>query len=186
MAIWDGPHATLHEVSVNEIALDQKQEGTTGQPTLDDPVAFRFGAFANPLGRTKWYITKISFDVLRWVQGALHRTEVAFIKAAIDEMMNNDGQPLPMLSLFMTSNTTGSSDSDMKEVLLVSRKGFTFKVPVKFEAGANVTVSGNVTRFYTDHGMFFCNWQDDTGLPTGIIYRVSDGVAVGRVPIEYF
>jgi len=49
---------------------------------------------------------------------------------------------------------------------------------------------GRVTRFYTDGGKFMVNWQDDTGQPTGTIYRVdetkpeSEWVAVGYIPIE--
>ncbi len=54
------------------------------------------------------------------------------------------------------------------------------------------TVSGRVTRFYTDGGRFIINWQDDTGKPTGIVYDThgttdeSRWTAVGKVPIEYF
>ena len=186
MSIADLPHAELKEVAVNEIALDQKQEGTSGQPSLDDPVAFRWGAWANPLGRLKWYIAKLSMDVLRWKDARVHRTEVGFIKLAIDELIDNDGQPVPMVALFLTGNTTGSSDEDQQPVAIFTRRGIRFLAPVTVEAGINTTVNPRVTRFYTDHGRFFINWQDDTGGPTGIIYDDATGRAVGKIPIEYF
>ena len=201
MAIHELPHAELREVAVNEIAVDQTSQterpsqygpDLPDQPSLDDPVALRFGAWANPLGRLKWYISKISMDVLRWKDGRRHRTEVGFIKLAVDELYDMDGQPVPMVALFLTNNATGSTDADQQPVAIFTRRGIRFMAPVSCEAGCSCGSSGGsggpVTRFYTDHGKFMINWQDDTGLPSGIVYDMQSGtpVAVGRVPIEFF
>lgn len=52
-----------------------------------------------------------------------------------------------------------------------------------------ISTATRVTRFYTDGGKFCVNWQDDTGQPTGIVYRVTGTdeaawVPVGRVRID--
>lgn len=162
MAIWEGPHAELREVAVNEIALDQRQEGTTGQPTLDDPVALRFGSWANPLGRTKWYIAKISLDVLRWVSGAIHRTEIGFLKLAVDELFDMDGKPLPMVALYLAKNTTGSADSDQQPVAIFTRDGIRFLVPV-YGMMTQTGPAPKISRFYSDDGRYCFNVQGDDG-----------------------
>jgi hypothetical protein len=164
MAIYEFPHAELLEVAVNEGAMDQKQEGTTGQPTLDDPIAWRFGAWANPLGRLKYYIAKISLDVLRWKDGRKHRTEVGFLKMAVDELFDGDGRPMPMLGAYLTTNDHSSNDADQQAVFLITRGGLRIMVPVYLEGG--IAGIGNpppprITRFYSDGGKFCVNVQDD-------------------------
>ena|SRR3990167_1733161 len=184
MSIHDLPHAVLEECSVNEIALRQKSKAESqdpddpdpSQPSQDDPVGFRIGAWANPLGRLKWYIGKISLDVLRFVQNTIHRTEVGFIKMAIDELFDNDGKPLPMVAIYLTSNTTGSSDADQQPVMIWTRAGIRCLVPFIVEAGINAPVTSKVTRFYTDHGRYVVNWQDDTGWPSGVVYDTHDSI----------
>ena len=197
MAIHELPHAELREVAVNEIAVDQTSQterpsqygpDLPDQPSLDDPVALRFGAWANPLGRLKWYISKISMDVLRWKDSKIHRTEVGFIKLAVDELYDNDGWPVPQVALFLTNNTIGSSDFDQQPVAIFSRRGIRFMAPVSCEAGCSCGSSGGsggpVTRFYTDHGKFMINWKDDTGFPRGVAYDTSTGAAVGIINID--
>lgn len=164
--IHDLPHADFYRVSVNEIALDQKQSDTEpGQPSHDDPVAFRFGAWANPkdrerpLGRLKWYIAKISLDVLRWIQGRKSRTEIGFLKLAVDELFDMDGKPVPMVALFLTENTEDSFDDAMAPVAIFTRSGIRFLVPVY---GMNQSVAPKVTRFYADNGKYCFNVQGDT------------------------
>lgn len=191
-------HATFGPVSPNEAGLDQKQDGETGQPTLDDPVGLRIGAWANPFGRLKFYIGKISGDVLRWKDRKIHRTEAFFIKFAVDEMVDGDGDPVPMLALFMARGIDGSEDADMQQVAVFSRKGVRFDVPVVgLPAGG-----GAVTRFSTDTGKFCVNWQDDPidhdgnpttpikPVPRGIVYDTngttdeSKWTAVGRIKVD--
>lgn len=177
-------HAVFHVISIdNGLGLDQKQSETEpGQPSQDDPTELGFGAWSNPLGRLKFYICKIRFDVLRWVQGRLHRTEVAFLKAAIDELVDMDGKPLPLIALYMTENTTDSTDQAEQPVMIWTRKGIRCLVPMIFEAGAQGLTgagggSSRVTRFYTDGGMFCVNMQDD---PLGITEQHPEGVRVPR------
>ena len=182
--IDDLPHAIFGAASVNELELRQKSKAESqdpldpdpSQPSHDDPVAFRFGAWANPLGRLKWYIAKISLDVLRWVDGKIHRTEVGFIKFAVDELYNNDGKPLPMVAIYLTENATDSTDQAQQPVMIWTRAGIRCLVPFIVEAGINAPVTSKVTRFYTDHGRYVVNWQDDTGWPSGVVYDTHDSI----------
>ena len=194
--IADLPHAIFGEISPNEIGLDQKSKAESGdpndldpgQPSMDDPVGLGFGAWARPLGRLKYYLAKIRLDVLRWKDGKKHRTEVGFIKLAVDELFDNDGHPVPMIAFFLTENDEDSSDQAEQPVLTLTRKGIRIHVPI-VEGGIGAA-PGRVTRFYTDGGKFAINWQDDTGEPSGIIYATkgttdeSQWVAIGKVPLE--
>ena len=164
--IADMTDAELKIVSVNEIGLDQKMSETEqGQPRHDDPVALRYGAWARPLGRIKYYLAKISLDALHW-SGQVnrpHRTEVGFFKLAIDELYDGDGHPLPMITLNLTENDSSSNDADMQPVATFTRNGIRFYVPVFMEGGqsAGPAAPSRVSRFYSDDGRYVYNVQGD-------------------------
>lgn len=188
MSIADLPHAVLHQVSVNEIALDQKESDTEpGQPSHNDPVAFRFGAFAPKEHLTKFYIAKISLDVLSRKDGQIHRAEAGFLKLAIDEVIDNDGHPVPQVAILL-SDQAGTSDDLDDAVVIITGKKVRFNVPV--EGLVAVAPISKVTRFYTDGGRFCVNWQDDSGDPAGIVYAThgstdeSQWLAVGKLRID--
>lgn len=160
----DLPHAVLRVVSPNELGFDQKDDGV-GVPTMEDPLKLRFGAWY--LDRGKFYIGCIGFDVLRRKDGKVHREEVGFLKLAVDEMVDNDGDPVPMIELFLCPKVGQSQDADMQRVFTMSRKGIVFHVPVNA-----APVAARVSRFYTDHNQYCVNWQDDgEALPRGIVYE---------------
>src|SRR3990167_9242242 len=163
MDIADLPHAILRVVSVNEIGFDQKCN-PDGSPTLDDPIKLRLGAYAGE--RNQFYIGTISFDVLRLDgQGLPHRTEVGFLKFAIDETVDHDKDPVPMVELFLTTNLRDSTDAAMQRVFTASRKGVVFHVPAIMNAGSaqGALPPARVTRFYSDDGQFCYNVQGDRG-----------------------
>ena len=132
----DLPHAKLHVVSPNELGFDQKDDGL-GNPTMEDPVKLRFGAWH--LDRGKFYIGCIGMDVLRRRDGRVHREEVGFIKLAVDEMRDGDGDPVPMIEVFLCPKVGQSQDADMQRVMTISRKGVIFHVPVQVTASAPAT-----------------------------------------------
>src|SRR3990167_5720196 len=75
-------------------------------------------------------------------------------------------------------------EQNVRQVAYLDSTVALFSVPV---IAPNI---GKATRFYTDHGKFCINWQDDTGQPTGIVYNTNNGstdestwVAVGRLRI---
>ena len=173
--IADLPDADLRVVSVNEIGLDQKPSETDpSQPKHDDPVAFRFGAWANPLGRAKYYIAKICLDVLRWKDGARHRTEVGMLKMAVDELYDNDKQPVPMVAVYLTTGSDGSRDADTQAVAIFTRKGIRFLAPVFMEAGATVGASAPVPASFmrSPNGQYELELQDDGNF---VVYDEANG-----------
>ena len=158
MAIADLPHAVLREVSVNEIALDQKENpDAPGTPSLDDPVKFRLGAYP-PAGRRKFYLGTISFDVLR---SGGHRTEVGFLKFAVDEFVEADGDPVPMVELFLTRTTDNSTDAGIDRVLTISRKGCRLTVPLSAPSFSAPIISAPPSRFRSDNSRYVYNVQGD-------------------------
>lgn len=174
MAIAELPHAVLHEVSVNEIALDQRQSETEpGQPSHDDPVAFRYGAWANPLGRLKYYLAKWSLDVLRWKDGRTHRTEIGFVKLAVDELFDMDGDPVPMLALYLTNNDTDSTDEAQQPVAIFTRKGIRFCAPI-LEGGGS---AGLTMQIWDGEGRHFCQVQSDGNF---VGYRASTPYSIAN------
>lgn len=70
-----------------------------------------------------------------------------------------------------------------REVFYIDTQQAVFLVPVIAPGGSRVS------RFYTDHGAFCVNWQDDTGQPSGIVYKThgsadeSTWTAVGRIAV---
>lgn len=161
MDIADLPHAVLRVVSVNELGFDQKCNAD-GSPTMDDPIKLRYWAYAGD--RNQFYIGTISFDVLRRDgQGLPHRTEVGFLKFAVDETVNGDKDPVPMVELFLTPNMYDSTDAAMQRVFTASRKGVIFHVPVTMNGGTQAAASGRAARFYSDDGRYCFNVQGDDG-----------------------
>lgn len=161
--IADLVDAQLRVVSVNEIALDQKDDpANPGRPQHDDPVKFRLGAYV-PADRNKFYIGTISFDVLRRKDGKVHRTEVGFVKLAVDEFVEGDGDPVPMVELFLGTNSEGSTDADIDRVFTISRKGVRFTVP---GAGGGGFDARQVRRMWSTDGLFFTQQQDDGNFVT--------------------
>ena len=178
--------AILRWVSPNEVGFDQKDKvDEPGVPQHDDPSKFRFGAWWLPRG--KFYIGAIGMDVMRRKSdGGIHREEVGFIKLAVDEVVDGDKDPVPMVEILLCPKVGQSQDADMKRVMSISRKGVNFYVPTNISGGA----PQKVTRFYTDGGKFCFNFQDDTGAPAGIVYATngstneSTWTAIGRIPID--
>lgn len=162
MDIADLPHAVLRVVSVNEIGFDQKAN-PDGSPTLDDPTKVRIGAY--PGDRAKFYIGAISMDVLRRDgQGLPHRTEVGLIKLAVDEMADRDGDPVPMIEIFLTPSIHDSTDAAMQRVLTLSRKGLIVHVPTSI--GTQVPtqpspVAGPPQQLWDGTGRYFAQMQND-------------------------
>ena len=174
--IADLVDAQLHIVSVNEIALDQKDSvDVPGTPQHDDPVKFRLGAFI-PADRNKYYIGTISFDVLRRKDGKIHRTEVGFFKLAVDEFVEGDGDPVPMVELFLGTNSEGSTDADIDRVFTISRKGVRFTVP----GGGAGFDARQVRRMWSNDGLFFTQQQDDGNF---VSYRVNSPFNIGAAPV---
>lgn len=166
MAIAELPHAVLHEVAVNEIAFDQKHN-PDGTPTLDDPIKLRFGAFRPPDGRGKFYIGCIGFDVLRWKDGQVHRTEVGFIKLAIDETRDGDGKPMPMIEFFLTKGIDDSTDAANDRVSTFSRSACIARVPLFPDAGINAPVTAAPQSFMSSpDGRYQTHMQGDGNFVT--------------------
>ena len=171
--ISEGRDAVLTWVSANEIGLDQKDlKESPGVPQHDDPSKFRFGVWNLPRG--KFYVGTIGMDVLkRNENGTIEREEVGFIKLAVDEMVDNDGDPVPMVEIFLAPKVGQSQDEDMQRVLTISRKGAIFYVPVTGVAALppEQKAPTKTTRFYTDGGKFCINWQDDQNSVRAVTYR---------------
>lgn len=181
---WELPHAVLREVSVNGIGWQQRQSETEpGQPSMDDPIEWRDGAWANPLGRLKWYISKTSTDVMRWIDGRLHLTEIFFFKRAIDELFDGDGKPMPLAALYMTSDAHSSNDADMQPVIIATRTGLRILVPVYFESGvvgmgsAPPGIDGHPHAMWAPNGLWVTQQQDDGNFLT---YELARAFDVGR------
>ena len=148
--------AILRWVSPNEVGFDQI-DNPPGVPQHEDPSKLRFGAWW--LERGKFYIGCIGMDVLRRKDGGIHREEVGFIKLAVDEMRDGDGDPVPMMEFFMTPKVGQSDDADMGRVMTMSRKGVIFHVPTN--AGSN---NGPIPRMISPNGRYLLNVQDDGNL----------------------
>ncbi len=181
------PHAVLEVISPNEIELRQKskreaQDDSYPNPlapdvaSLEDPIGSGVGAWARPLGRLKYYLAKLRYDVLRWKDSKIHRTEVGFKKIAIDELFDGDGKPMPLIAEYLTPNDEDSSDQAEQPVYIITRSGMRILVPLHVEAGITGAVlpeqmqPQKVSRFYSDGGRFCFNVQDDEAFPKFVIY----------------
>ena len=167
----DLPHAKLHIVSPNELGFDQKDDGL-GNPTMEDPVKLRFGAWH--LDRGKFYIGCIGMDVLRRKDGKIHREEIGFLKLAVDEMRDGDGDPVPMIEGFLCPRVGQSQDADMGRVFTLSRKGVIFHVPVE---GAGSSAPSSFLR--SPNGRYEMEIQDDGNV---VVYDEHNG----HTPVSAF
>ena len=193
MAIADLPDAELAVISVNEIGLIQKSSETDpSQPKHDDPVGFGFGAWARPFGRLKYYIGKIRLDAMRWKDGRRHFTEVGFIKLAVDELVDGDGKPVPMVAIYLCPDDNSSFDDAEQPVAIFTRRGIRFLAPVTMEAGGGsaAPAGGVPSRFQSDDGRYIYNVQGDPTpeFPSGRIVQYdtrggADGQTVTPVAI---
>ena len=172
-------------ISPNELGHLQKDAPIgSGIPQHDDPVGYGVGAWARPFGRLKYYLGKFRMDVLRWNNGQRHHTEVGFLKWAIDELVNNDGKPIPMFAVYLTESDEGSSDQGQQPVAIFTRRGIRLLVPVFVEAGivGGGGGGGIPSAFQSDDGRYLYNVQGDPTpeYPYGRIvqYRRSDMKAV--------
>lgn len=157
MSIIDLEQAHVHAVSPNELAFDQKDDGQ-GHAAWDDPIKLRFGAFDQADG--KFYIAAISLDVLsRRSDGSIHRREVGMIKLAVDEMVDRDGDPVPMIAVFLAPHKDRTDDKDMDPpILLMSRKGLIVNVPM---LGSSTSAISGRSSFMSDNGRYLYNVQGD-------------------------
>ena len=185
MSDLDMRDAEFRVISPNELGILQKDDPVgSGIPQHDDPVGLGFGAWARPYGRLKYYLGKIRLDVLRWVNGRRHHTEVGFLKLAVDELFDNDGHPVPMVAIYLTESDEGSSDQGQQPVAVFTRRGIRLCVPVFVEAGlvGGGGGGGMPSSFTSDHRRYIYNVQDDPTdeYPHGRIvqYRRSDMKAV--------
>lgn len=179
--------ATFGPISVNELGLDQKMDQSNpGQPQHDDPVGTGKGAWANPMGRDKWYIGKERYDVLRWKDGRTHRTEVGFKKIAVDELFDGNHKPEPMVAEYLTPGVDGTRDEDEQPVTMLSRSGFRITVPIYAEAGivgfsgASAPppgVDGHPHAMWAPNGLWVTQQQDDGNFLT---YELARPFDVGR------
>ena len=105
--------------------------------------------------------------MLRRKDGKVHRTEVGFLKFAVDEFVEGDGAPVPMVELFLGHDSEGSNDADVDRVFTISRKGVRFTVPGGGEGGFD---DRRVQRMWSSDGLFFTQQQDDGNF---VSYRVN-------------
>lgn len=176
-------HAVFHVISEdNGLGLDQKQSETEpGQPSLDDPVEFGSGAWANPLGRLKWYIGKIRRDVLRWKDGRVHRTSIGFHKDAVDELFDGDGKPMPLGAEYLTPGVDSSLDSDEQPVFIYTRSGFRILVPLYAEGGiVGASAGGTSQQLWDGTGMYFAQMQNDGDTFNFVAYKASSPFSIGN------
>lgn len=123
---------------------------------------------------------KVSFDRITEVAEQNRRTELAFLHGTTSHL--NAGE----LSITVWNGTEPITDASQQKVAEFRHNEIEFRVPVKFAGGA-IAGSARVTRFYTDGGKFCFNFQDDTGLPAGIVYDTHGNAdettwtAVGRL-----
>ena len=178
--ISDWTDAVLRWVSPNEIGFDQKDRADApGVPQHDDPSKLRFGAWRQADG--KYYLGAIGMDVLtRTSTGSLHREEVGFIKLAVDEHRDGDGDPVPMVEFHLAARVGDSSDANVRKVLTLSATGITAHRPVEGIGGG--TAPSRVSHFHTDDGRYRYQLQSDPveGKPFGRIVIYETDVPFGQ------
>ena len=162
--------AVLHEFA-NEYSLD-------GKEGVDDPVKWRV---STPVTNGSGYLGALTGSVnVGSKESPIYREKI------IIALKRGTGDRGVLEFFCQRPNTT--EDIDMVRVFELDTSHAQFFVPVFGQfMGAIIP---HVTRFYTDQGKFMCNWQDDTGQPTGILYRIVDPanegtwVPVGKVRID--
>src|SRR3990167_2717547 len=166
----------------NELKIRAKSSDEVG-PEAADAVALRFQVPVENLAGSGW-VGAIFADIL---QGSSADGPTERVQLKLGFKMD----PGSTLELYAT-RLNGSNDSDEIRIFRFALDGAEFGVPLKGIVGDPASLGSGVpsmvTRFYTDHGKFMVNWQDDTGQPSGIVYDMQSGtpVAVGRVLIEMF
>ena len=171
--LHDMPWAQFGEVSPNELALDQKHPSLVPSEGRDT-VKLRLGSWAGMFG---W----ISGDRLTGDERNPTRREKWGLK--LGETAGDGG----LLELHLQRPNT-TEDRDMIPVLRLTTEYAEILVP--FRQAPPAGPPPKVTRFFTDHGRFCVNWQDDTGTPAGIVYDTKGApdetqwTAVGRVRID--
>ena len=165
--------AVLRWVSPNEVGFDQLDlTAEPGTPQHDDPSKFRFGAWWLPRG--KFYIGILGMDVLRRRDnGSIHREEVGFVKLAVDEMVDGDGDPVPMVQFYLAPKVGQSSDADMQPVMTISRKG------VRFHVDTNASGGGPQSFLRSPSGQYEMEIQDDGNV---VVYDEHNG----HTPVSAF
>src|SRR3990167_636591 len=158
----------------NELKIRAKSSNEAG-PDAADAVAIRFQVPVENLEGSGW-IGAIFADIL---QGDSANGPTERVQLKLGFKMD----PGPVLELYAT-RLNGSNYSDEIRIFRFGLDGVEFDVPLKGLV-SNGSVPTQVTRFYTDHGRFLINWQDDEGFPTGIVYETSSGTPVGQVHIDY-
>ena len=150
----------------NELLIIDKTSG--------DPCALRFRTSNETVG-------KITFDT--FIEGAWR--EFGYISGKKDERGRTDPAHAnaPEFEFWGHKPNAGWNDADYERLFAIRHDG------VVFYMGGSVPAP-KVTRFYTDHGQFCVNWQDDTGQAAGVVYNThqstdeSTWTAVGRVKID--
>lgn len=141
--------------------------------TSGDPVAIRW----RTNNETKGKLCADVFVADAW-------REVGYMSAKLDERGRTDPAHRDAVEWEWWSHIPGQgwNDANYERVFAIRHDG-----PVFYKGMAPTHVS----RFYTDHGKFCINWQDDTSEAAGIVYSTNDGsadestwVAVGKVRID--
>lgn len=159
----------------NELKLRAKTVAEAG-PEAADALMFRFQVPVENL-QGSGYLGVIGADIMR---DGVERVQMK-LGFKLD--------PGPVLELYATRPGTAGNDGDEVRVFRIALDGVEFGVPLK---GIAIGAQERVRRFYTDRDVYVINWQDDTGKPTGTIYRVDptkpedQWEAVGEVPIRMF
>lgn len=118
-----------------------------------------------------------SFDIITETSENNRRTEAGVITGTRSHLEGGE------IDISIWDGTEPITDESQKKVA-------EFRVPVKLAGRVAGLPTLKVTRFYTDHGKFCINWQDDTDLPVGVIYRTNGSldettwVHVGFVPVR--
>lgn len=130
--------------------------------TIDDPPGIRLGKLksAGP-GRS---LGKLSFNVVR-DDGTQEEVVLLQGKRRYDDPDNLTGE------LYVGINRGGQGDADMVDVALIHHDGIECRVPITapgLNGGSGVIAS--TSRFYSDHGKYVFNVQDDQVEPVIIVY----------------
>ena len=155
---------------MNEVFLDTK-------PAFRDPVKYRGGAW-HP---DSWLVI-VGGDLLTGSESDPRRNERGFFGVRHDDDFPKADNAQEFAIYLTTPNQEG--DTHQRCALRLTSRYLEVW-------GRRLDPGGQprVTRFYTDGGKFCVNWQDDTGTPTGIVYRVNGTdeatwTPVGRVRID--
>lgn len=169
-------HAILQWVSPNEAGLDQKFGPETGEPTWDDPVKIRFGAY-RPFGRRKFYFGTISMDLLFPPQpgNARPHQEKGFLAFKMD---SNDDDPVarPCIEAHLQRDEHTHEDDDMLCAVRISSKGL--EIDPKQKGGMGIFVGGQPLGGANPRRIYF------EALPNGVVPFVEIRQRDGHVTLH--